>query len=211
VSDFLHFLTALRVPSPGKDKTMSVLGSVLGELEGLDDDVLHGVGEAVHHAITARKHGGGHHIHVKKPAWRSGELAPGVNAPQGGQVPLPLNALSQGGVFSVAAGLGSITFEGKLQKPYRAERLLASTVRVGATAVARCIGQIFVGVDLNQAQLQGVDVEVLGAPTAFDTRMQLMQAPPGVSISILVSLFGPAPTGTDSISLTMFFLGEVIH
>ena len=107
--------------------------------------------------------------------------------------------------------MGSITFEGKLQKPYQAQRLLASTVRTGATATARCLGQIFVGVDLNQAQLQGVDLEVLGAPTAFDTRMRLMQAPPGVAISILGTLFGSAPTGTDTIALTMFFLGEVIH
>lgn len=189
---------------------MSVLGSVLGELDGLDDDALEGVGQAITHAIHRRR-GGGHHIQVHKPDWRGGELAPGVNAPQGGQVPLPMNPLSQGGIFSVAAGLGAITYEGKLQKPYRAERLMASTVRTGATATARCLGQIFVGVDLNQAQLQGVDVEVLGAPTAFDTRMKLMQAPPGVSISILVTLFGTPPSGSDSIALTMFFLGEVIH
>ncbi len=197
---------------------MSVLGSVLGELDGIDDDALHGVGAAVAQALArrghhVRPHHGGHgaDISVHKPDWRHGELAPGVNAPQGGQVPLPLNPLSQGGVFSVAAGLSSITFEGKLQKPYRAERLMASTVRTGATATARCLGQIFVGVDLNQAQLQGVDLEVLGAPTAFDTRMKLMQAPLGVSISILVTLFGSVPSGSDAIALTMFFLGEVIH
>ncbi len=52
---------------------------------------------------------------------------------------------------------------------------------------------------------------MLGAPTAFDTRMKLMQAPPGVSISILVTLFGSVPSGSDAIALTMFFLGEVIH
>ena len=188
---------------------MSVLGSVLGELDELDGDVLGAVQHAVSKAVAKR--GGGAHIQVSKPHWRHGELAPGVNAPQSGQVPLPLNPLSQGGIFSVAAGVGSITYEGKLQKPFQAERLLASTVRTGATATARCIGQIFVGVDLNQAQLQGVDVEVLGAPTAFDTRMRLMQAPPGVAISVLVTLFGGAPTGTDSIALTMFFLGEVLH
>lgn len=185
----------------------SVLGSVLGELDGLDDDMLHGVGAAVAKAI--QKRGGGAHVTLHKPSWRGGEAAPGVNLPQSGQVPLPLLALSAGGIFS--ATVSSITYEGRLQKPYRAERLLASTVRTGATATARCIGQIFVGVDLNQAQLQGVDVEVLGAPTAFDTRMELMQAPPGVAISVLTTLFGAAPTGTDTIALTMFFLGEVVH
>jgi hypothetical protein len=190
-----------------RSRTGSVLGSVLGELDGLDDDMLHGVGAAVAKAI--QKRGGGSHFSLHKPSWRGGEAAPGVNLPQSGQVPLPLLALSAGGIFG--ATVGSITYEGRLQKPYRAERLLASTVRTGATATARILGQMFVGVDLNQAQLQGVDVEVLGAPTAFDTRMELMQAPPGVAISVLTSLFGAAPTGTDTIALTMFFLGEVVH
>lgn len=186
---------------------MSVLGAVLGELDELDGVTLGAVQKAVSTAVAKR--GGGASIHLQKPSWRQGELAPGVNAPQSGQVPLPMNPLSAGGVFS--ATVSTITYEGKLQKPYQAERLMASTVRTGASATARCIGQIFVGVDLNQAQLQGVDLEALGAPTAFDTRMRLMQAPPGVAISILASLFGSAPTGTDTIGLTMFFLGEVIH
>lgn len=186
---------------------MSVLGSVLGELDELDGTVLGAVEAAVSKAIAKR--GGGAAVHVRKPSWRHGELAPGVNAPQSGQVPLPLNPLSAGGTFS--STVSTITYEGKLQKPYRAERLMASTVRTGASATARCVGQLFVGVDLNQAQLQGVDLEALGAPTAFDTRMQLMQAPPGVAISILASLFGSAPTGSDTIALTMFFLGEVVH
>lgn len=211
--DFLHFVTALQAPGKvngpmlQQHRSGSVLGSVLGELDGLDDDMLHGVGAAVAKAISKR--GGGHHVSLHKPSWRGGEMAPGVNLPQSGQVPLPLLALSAGGIFS--ATVGSITYEGRLQKPYRAERLLASTVRTGATATARILGQIFVGVDLNQAQLQGVDVEVLGAPTAFDTRMELMQAPPGVAISVLCTLFGTAPTSPDTIALTMFFLGEVVH
>lgn len=196
-----------RVSGPEREINMSVLGAVLGELDELDGSTLGAVEAAVSKAIAKR--GGGASIHLKKPSWRHGELAPGVNAPQSGQVPLPLLPLNAGGIF--AAGVTAITYEGKLQKPYRAERLMASTVRTGATATARCVGQIFVGVDLNQAQLQSIDLEALGAPTAFDTRMQLMQAPPGVAISILASLFGAAPGGADTIALTMFFLGEVVH
>lgn len=200
-------LAQVRARQGGGGRNMGVLGDVLGELDELDGEVLGAVQAAVSKAVTKR--GGGAALHLNKPSWRSGQLAPGVNAPQSGQVPLPMNPLSAGGVFSVT--VSAITFEGKLQKPYQAERLMATTVRTGATATARCVGQIFVGVDLNQAQLQGVDLEALGAPTAFDTRMQLMQAPPGVAISILASLFGSAPTGTDTIALTMFFLGEVVH
>jgi hypothetical protein len=188
---------------------MALLGEVLGELDHLDGDVLGAVAQAVSHAV--QKRGGGASVALRKPSWRHGEMAPGVNLPQSGQVPLPLNPLTAGGIFSSAAT--AITYEGRLQKPYQAERLMATTVRTNTanTANARCVAQIFVGVDLNQAQLQGVDVELLGAANAFDTRMRLMQAPPGVAISLLVTLFGSAPTGTDTIALTMFFLGEVVH
>jgi hypothetical protein len=193
---------------------MSVLGEVLGELDSLDGDVLGAVAQAVSTAVTKR---GGRlppavaHVALQKPSWRHQEVAPGVNLPQSGQVVLPLTPLSANGTFSSVAT--AITFEGRLQKPYQAERLMATTVRTntGGTATARCLAQIFVGVDLNQAQLQGVDVELLGAANAFDTRMRLMQAPPGVAISLLTTLFGSSPTGTDTIALTMFFLGEVVH
>lgn len=185
----------------------SVLGEILGELDGLDGDVLGAVHHAVSHAVSRR--GGGAVVHHKKASWRHGELAPGVNAAQSGQVPLPLLSL-QTGIF--VAALQSQTYTGQLQKPYRAERLIATTVRTGPTATPRCLGQIFVGVDLNQAQIQPIDLEALGAPTAFDTRMQLMQAPPGVVITLLTSLFpGGILTAPDSIALAMFFLGEVIH
>lgn len=140
-------------------------------------------------------------------------MAPGVNLPLSGQVPLPLNPLSNNGVFSTAAP--SITFEGKLQKPYQAERLLtvATRANVGGTAnVTQVVGQIFVGVDLNQAQLQPVNLEVLGAGNSFDTRMRLFQAPPGVIVSILASLFPSGViSGTDTVNVTLMFLGEVIH
>jgi len=189
---------------------MSVLGEVLGELDQLDGDVLGAVHQAVSKAV-ARK-GGGAHVTLQRPHWRSGEMAPGVNLPLSGQVPLPLTPLSAGGVFSSAAT--NITFEGRLQKPYQAERLMASVSRInvgGSVTSIQVLGQIFVGVDLNQAQLQGVNIEVLGASNAFDTRMRLLQAPPGVAISIICSLFGGTPTGTDGLATSMFFLGEVIH
>lgn len=198
---------------------MSVLGEVLGELSSLDGDVLGAVQAAVSKEVHSR---GGHMVHkpptgatvhLQKPHWRGGEMAPGVNLPLSGQVPLPLIPLTNNGVFSTAAQ--TITFEGKLQKPYQAERLLtvASRANVGGTAnIVQVVGQIFVGVDLNQAQLQPVNLEVLGAGNSFDTRMRLFQAPPGVIVSILASLF-PTGTisGTDSVAVTLMFLGEVIH
>lgn len=198
---------------------MSVLGDVLGELSSLDGDVLGAVASAVSTEVVKRGGGlaprgpTGTHVHLQKPHWRGGEMAPGVNLPLSGQVPLPLNPLSANGVFSTAAPI--ITFEGKLQKPYQAERLLTvvSRANVGGTAgTVQVVGQIFVGVDLNQAQLQPVNLEVLGAGNSFDTRMRLFQAPPGVIVSVLASLFPSGViSGTDTAATTLMFLGEVIH
>jgi hypothetical protein len=198
---------------------MSVLGEVLGELSSLDGDVLGAVQAAVSKEVHSRggalahKPPPGAFVHLQKPHWRGGEMAPGVNLPLSGQVPLPLNPLSGNGIFSTANP--TITYEGKLQKPYQAERLLtvATRANVGGTAgIVQVVGQIFVGVDLNQAQLQPVNLEVLGAGNSFDTRMRLFQAPPGVIVSILASLF-PSGTiaGTDTVNVTLMFLGEVVH
>lgn len=201
----------------GEEETGSVLGAVLGDLEGVDDETLGEVARAVRHHMQKRgRHLPGHRPGLDghgmhRPSWRGRELAPGVNEPGEGVVPLPLTPINAGGVWSVATTLGQITYQGQLQKPYKSKRLIATSQRVGASATALLLGQIFVGVDLNQAQLFPVDLEGLGAPTAFDTGMSLMQAPPGVIVSILASLGGTPPTGTDSIFLSMFFLGHIIH
>jgi|HubBroStandDraft_5_1064220.scaffolds.fasta_scaffold21679_2 hypothetical protein len=203
----------------------SILGEILGELDGLDSESLGAVEALVGRARRHRHHGHRHGesmgggkmaLHVDEaPRWRGRQLAAGVNAPGEGVVPLPMNAINNagpGGTGVWTAGFGSqITFQGQIQKPYKAKRLLATTQRVGTTATALMLGQIFVGVDLNQAQLFSVDLEALGAPTAFDTGMSLMQAPPGVIISILAILGGTAPTGTDSITGALAFLGHIIH
>lgn len=219
---------------------MSILGSILGEeLEGsvlgddLDDDEV----ASILGAIARRRgkyrpgpgerrfntqHRGMHPQHphnhpgldgagMHKPSWRGRELAPGVNEPGEGVVPLPLTPVNAGGVWSVATTTGTITFQGQLQKPFKSKRLLATTQRVGASATALVLGQIFVGVDLNQATIQPADLEALGAPTAFDTGMSLMQAPPGVILQIIATLGGTPPTGTDSIFASLMFLGHIIH
>lgn len=207
------------------DETGSILGELVGELDGLDGEVLGALEAAVvgarHRRHRHTRHGehmgdGKMALHVDAaPKWRGRQLAAGVNAPGEGVVPLPLNAINNagpGGTGVWTGGFGSqITFQGQIQKPYKAKRLLATTQRVGTTASALTLGQIFVGVDLNQAQLFSVDLEALGAPTAFDTGMSLMQAPPGVIISILAILGGTAPAGTDSITLALAFLGHIIH
>lgn len=144
-----------------------------------------------------------------RPNWRN-QLAPGVIQPDEGMVPLPLSpsAGSPPGTFTSA--ITTMTFQGQLQKPYRAERLLVSVVRTGASATGRLLTQLFVGTDLQQAEINGWDAELVGQTGAFGTRLTAKAAEPGVFIRLVVTLSNN-PTGTDTIFATMMFLGRVIH
>lgn len=143
----------------------------------------------------------------RRPNWRN-QLAPGVIQPDEGMVPLPLTPQTANGIF--AAGGTTITYQGQLQKPFRPERLLVSVVRTGASATGRLLGQLFVGTDLQQADIQGFDVELYGQPTAFGTRLTCKAAEPGVFIRFLITPTA-FPTGTDTILLTMSFAGRIVH
>jgi hypothetical protein len=163
-----------------------------------------------HHRHIARHGHGPRHMAIPpKPQWRD-QLAPGVIQPDEGMVPLPLtpNAGSPPGTFTAA--ITTMTWQGQLQKPYRAERLLVSVVRTGATATGRLLGQLFVGTDLQQAEITGWDVELVGQAGAFGTRLTAKAAEPGVLIRMVITLSNN-PTGTDTIFASMNFLGRVIH
>jgi hypothetical protein len=196
----------------------AVLGAILGELDELDGDVLGAVLGAVKREMRKRHHHDERHI--RKADWRGHELAPGVNAPGEGNVPLPLLAQvgtgpGGGGIFSTGAtpigpGAASITFAGQLQKPFKGERLFATTQRQGATATGLLLGQMFMGVDLQQATIQSFDVEAYGAPTSFDSSMRLMQGPPGIIFQMLINP-SLVPTTPDFIFLVLSIRGHVVH
>jgi len=143
-----------------------------------------------------------------RPAWRNGQMAPGVIHPDEGMIPLPLTPLTNGGVF--ATGIPQIIYQGQLQKPYRPERLLVSVVRTGTTATGRLLSQLFVGTDLQQGDIQGFDMELIGSPTAFGTRLTCKPAQPGVLIRLVVTPT-TVPSGTDTILATAMFTGRVVH
>lgn len=183
---------------------MSVLGSILGHAGHDDVDGEEAIIGALAEVI-GRKHGG----MPRKPSWRHRELAPGVEMPDEGMHPLPLSPLQNSGNY--VAAFPQITFQGQLQVPFRAERLLAQASKVGATAVGRILGQFFVGVHLQQAEIFGLDVELIGAVTGFGTRMTLHQAPPGVLIRVVTTIT-LVPTPPDIVQLpSMLFFGRVIH
>jgi hypothetical protein len=185
----------------GEPVYQPVSGSVMGSVMG-DGEV--GRGHGHHHAA------GRHMALPPKPQWRHGELAHGVNTPDTGMFPLPLTGTAGTNTFS--ATVTSITFQGSLQKPYRSERLIFIVTRIGASATnLRVQGQIFVGTDLQQGELGLLDLESLGAVTAFGTRLTLSPANPGVFVRLQTQLVGGALTGTDTILINTYFLGQVIH
>ena len=143
-------------------------------------------------------------VQVQRPGWRQTTLAPGVIAPDQGLLPLPM------GNFTFALAAQTNTFQGQIQKPFRGERLLVTTVRAGATSVARILGLLFVGTDLAQLDISPVDIEQLGAPGAFGVRLTMKPAQPGVFIRI-VSTLSNALAGTDTIFASVQLLGRNLH
>jgi hypothetical protein len=190
-------------------------GSVLGHMQttgmevvGYDNDGTPlVVGRAAPRRV-ARPAPRGSLVAVNRPGWRDRQLAPGVIAPDQGMLPLPMNGA--GGTNIFAAATPTITFQGQLQKPFRGERLLVSTVRTGASATGRLIGQLFVGTDLQQLDVGGFDIEQVGSPGAFGVRLTMKPAQPGVFIRIVTTL-SSALAGTDTIFASVQLLGRLIH
>lgn len=146
----------------------------------------------------------GPQVQLVKPGWRQGQLAPGVIAPDQGLLPLPM------GNFTFNATTQIFTFQGQVQKPFRGERLLVTTVRAGTTSVGRLLGQIFVGSDLAALDVPPVDIEQIGSPQAFGVRLTMKPAQPGVFIRIVTALSTPLTT-TDTIFASVQLLGRNIH
>lgn len=177
-----------------------VMGDVMGNAEvvGYDDE-----GYPIVVGARSRRRGMSR-VQVQRPNWRNGQLAPGVIAPDQGMLPLPM------GNFTFALAAQTFTFQGQLQKPFRGERLLVTTVRTGTTAVGRLLGQIFVGTDLSALDIAPVDLEQIGAPGAFGVRLTMKPAQPGVFIRIVTTLSSPLTT-TDTIFASVQLLGRNVH
>ncbi len=188
------------------------VGAILGALHHMDAEQLDALQDVVgrHRQKHHGKHAGDPDLSLHRPSWRGREISPGINTPGEGHVPLPMLPLQNNGVFQSTQP--TITFQGAIQKPYKARRYLYTQAASGGNAAsAIVVGQIFVGTDLQQAQLQPIPLSILGAPTLFDGYMSLMQATPGVIVSILCSLAGTGITDTSTLTVVMFWLGHVIH
>jgi hypothetical protein len=184
----------------GYQEDDGVSGDVMGDVEivGYDEDT---GAPIVQGAAPARRRGA--RVTVHKPGWRQSQLAPGVIAPDQGLLPLPL------GSFTYLLAAQTNTFVGQVQKPFRGERLLVTTVRSGTSAVGRVMGQMFVGSDLAALDVPSIDLEQIGAPNAFGVRLTMKPIQPGVQFRIITTLSN-ALTGTDSIFCTIQLLGRNI-
>lgn len=155
-----------------------------------------------HHAAPLR------HVAIPpRPPWRE-QMAPGVIMPDEGMVPLPLSPQANGGFFDTT--FNQITFQGQLQKPFRCERLLVSTVRNGTSSVGRLLAQLFIGTDLQGGDITQWDAELIGQANAFGTRLTTKAAEPGVLVRMIVTLSQPV-TGSDTVFATMTWLGRIVH
>jgi hypothetical protein len=70
---------------------------------------------------------------------------------------------------------------------------------------------LWVGTDLQGAEIAGWDVELVGQATSFGTRLTCKAAEPGVLVRIVATLSANISSSTDTIYASMMFLGRVIH
>jgi hypothetical protein len=90
--------------------------------------------------------------------------------------------------------------------------LLVSTARsTPAANIPRVLGQVFVGTDLQAAEITTFDLELVGNANSFGTRLTCKAAEPGVLVRILAQLSSALPTTTDTIFASMLWLGRIIH
>jgi hypothetical protein len=180
-----------------------------GYLAGADAPLLPG---AAPHLMPV--HGGGPPA-VVSPPWRP-MMAPGSPPLGEGHVPIPLNPETFGGVWGNTTGGGApagtvITFSARPQKPFKASRLLIRGSASGASAAGTSlVGQVYIGTDLQQGEVGNIDLESLGAATAFDTWISFKQAEPGVWIRVLASVT-IQPTTTDFKQYTVTAIGHYLH
>lgn len=182
--------------------------SVLGH-----EELMSVVGEAVNQALAritpGRPAAGGRLQLPARPQWRD-RLAPGVHEPGKGMEMLPMVETLNKGVIS--ATNTQLSFEAKPQRPFRGERLSTIVIRVGPTAgaIPAIDPAVFVGTHVEATALGKTPLEVF-QPGAFGVRLSMVQAEPGILVTIPVSIIGSAPTAPDQINVSCTIIGQTVR
>ena len=195
-----------------------VMGDVMGDLDGdVDGDDVVGIirrnprtgrGQIVRVAQRPVQRANMMALNPK-PSWRKNQVAPGVTRPDEDMWPLPLKPLTNGGIFTSA--VTQITWQGQLQKPFRGERFLVEVSPSGTSAQGvQVMGQQFVGVNLQQAEIDPFNIALVGRADSFGTRLTLNAAEPGVLVRVQCFLAGGALSASDQVFVSMMWLGRVI-
>jgi hypothetical protein len=176
------------------------------ELEGtslvgddvLGDDVLGAIVKAIQRRAPMVR---------PKPRWRR-QLAPGVPTPDYGVFPVPLTPQTNLGTFTAA--IANIEYRAVAQVPFRGERLLTRTARVGASAAGSipfAQNGVFIGIRPQVGVLGPMALEDFSA-TAFGVRLVMQQATQGAEIRVF-SFVQPLLAGTDTLTMSLQILGRV--
>ena len=170
-----------------------------GRSQGRSSAMTHGGGRG---APTQGRGGpGGNHMMPQgapNPPWLQNSNPFGISQPIEGLIQLPLAPLDN--VGAMTATVTAVKFIGRVQRPFRGERVVATLTRSGATAATqtiRAINGIIVGVVPQQAQIGNTNLAEWAA-TSFGVRMAMNVAYPGVDIACNTQLLGAAPTAPDS-------------
>jgi len=141
-----------------------------------------------------------------KPAWRKMGVAPGVSAPGALLQPLPLRGETNNGVFT--ASITSILFQGIPQRPFRGERLVIAARQTATSAVQLRVQTLTVGTNVQSVQVADMPIEAFAAQ-AYDVRMKLQPAQPGVLIQCQIYAVGTFAQN-EEIPCAVVLLGHAI-
>lgn len=142
-----------------------------------------------------------------KPAWRKGEVAPGVYGPRDARELLPMTPLANNGIFDNANS--NIRFVANPQKPFQPTRVIVSVRRsAGASGVIIKGAGLIVGTDPNLVEIADFDIEVF-AGTNFGVGVKMRPAGPGIQIAI-PCFASPNVAVGESVAVSISIIGQSI-
>lgn len=155
--------------------------------------------------VGARRRRRGRAMAPRVPYRRFVSPTPGVPNRGAGLAPLGLPNIA----FTATSG-AALQQQTQPQRPFVPKRLIITVTRVGATSTgAVTVTRLDIGADSQLVGANAVPVEMFAAG-AFDLNLQFKPAQLGSLVVVGAALGTPALTMTDTVTLTIGFMGETI-